>query len=260
LRRIKTGKNEIVSLAVLGYAGRMLSVKPWRAETVMQLLAGVFACLCLGVIAAGLLHHAGVAAFKSPDSFANVLVATLSFQGATLVMGWIFLKWHGVKWRDVLGLQNPACAWFVLLAAGVMVVMLPVVLGLEQLSVMALEHLGWHPEDQHAVDLLANTHSWGLRAYLVFFAVVLAPAAEEFIFRGVLYPFVKQLGWPRLAWLGVSLLFAAIHVNLPTLLPLFVLALALTWLYEKTDCLLAPIVAHSLFNTANIIILFIQTR
>ena len=35
--------------------------------------------------------------------------------------------------------------------------------------------------------------------------------------------------------------------------PLFVLALALTWLYEFTDNLLAPIAAHSLFNTANLV-------
>jgi hypothetical protein len=31
----------------------MLSPKPWRAEAVIQLVAGVFACLCLGVIATG---------------------------------------------------------------------------------------------------------------------------------------------------------------------------------------------------------------
>jgi len=42
--------------------------------------------------------------------------------------------------------------------------------------------------------------------------------------------------------------------------PLFVLALVLTWLYEKTDCLLAPIAAHSLFNTVNLVILFTQNR
>ena len=87
---------------------------------------------------------------------------------------------------------------------------------------------------------------------------MLAPVAEEFIFRGVLFPFVKQLGYPKLAWFGVSFLFALIHVNAPTLVPLFVLALVLTWLYQKTDCLLAPIAAHSLFNTANLIILFTQ--
>jgi membrane protease YdiL (CAAX protease family) len=87
---------------------------------------------------------------------------------------------------------------------------------------------------------------------------VLAPVAEEFIFRGTLYPFIKQLGWPKLALVGVSFLFALIHLNAPTFVPLFVLALAFTWLYEKTDCLLAPIAAHSLFNTANLVILFLQ--
>jgi hypothetical protein len=87
------------------------------------------------------------------------------------------------------------------------------------------------------------------------FAVVLAPVAEEFVFRGMLYPFVKQLGYPRLAWLGVSALFALIHVNAATVVPLFALALALTWLYEKTDNLLAPITAHALFNAANFTLL-----
>ncbi len=33
------------------------------------------------------------------------------------------------------------------------------------------------------------------------------------------------------------------------------LALVLTWLYEKTDNLLAPIAAHSLFNALNFIAL-----
>ena len=91
-------------------------------------------------------------------------------------------------------------------------------------------------------------------------AIVLAPVAEEFLFRGLLYPFIKQLGWPRLAWIGVSLLFALIHLNAPTFLPLFVFALVLTWLYERTDCLLAPIVTHSLFNSANLLILFTQPQ
>jgi membrane protease YdiL (CAAX protease family) len=40
-----------------------------------------------------------------------------------------------------------------------------------------------------------------------------------------------------------------------TLVPLFMLALALTWLYERTDNLLAPITMHSLFNIAYLIVL-----
>ena len=89
---------------------------------------------------------------------------------------------------------------------------------------------------------------------------MIAPVAEEFIFRGILYPFIKQLGWPKLALFGVSFLFALIHVNAPTFVPLFVFALALTWLYERTDRLIAPILAHGLFNGANLIILFAQAR
>jgi hypothetical protein len=130
-----------------------------------------------------------------------------------------------------------------------------VALGLQQVSAVVLTKLGWPPEDQMAVTLLANTKSWWMRIYLGVFAVALAPVAEEFIFRGMLYPFVKQLGWPRLAWIGVSFAFALIHDDAATFVPLFVLALALTWLYERTDNLLAPITAHSLFNAANLVIL-----
>ncbi|HZI31846.1 MAG TPA: CPBP family intramembrane glutamic endopeptidase, partial [Candidatus Binatia bacterium] len=126
--------------------------------------------------------------------------------------------------------------------------------------VLVLDHLGWLPQDQRAVDLLVGAQSPWMRGYLAFFAVVLAPVAEEFIFRGVLFPFIKQRGWPKLAWVGVSLLFAAIHVNAPTFLSLFVLALVFTWLYETTDCLLAPILAHSLFNGINLVVLFLQNR
>jgi membrane protease YdiL (CAAX protease family) len=85
---------------------------------------------------------------------------------------------------------------------------------------------------------------------------VLAPAAEEMLFRGILYPAIKQAGFPRLALWGTALLFAAIHLNLVTFFPLMVLALGLTWLYERTDNLWSSIIAHALFNAMNFVILY----
>jgi CAAX protease family protein len=85
---------------------------------------------------------------------------------------------------------------------------------------------------------------------------VLAPVAEEMLFRGILYPAVKQAGFPRLALWGTALLFAAVHQNLVTFVPLTVLALALAWLYERTDNLWAPITAHAMFNAMNFVILY----
>ena len=54
------------------------------------------------------------------------------------------------------------------------------------------------------------------------------------------------------AWLPVvasSILFAAMHIQvMPTPIPLFVLALALGTLYQRTGSLVAPITLHALFN------------
>jgi membrane protease YdiL (CAAX protease family) len=121
--------------------------------------------------------------------------------------------------------------------------------------VTLMEKIGWAPKDEAAVTLVTSATSRVSAIYLDFFAVVLAPVAEEFIFRGVLFPFLKQLGYPKTAWIGVSLLFALVHATPSIFVPLFILALALTWLYEKTDTLLAPIFAHALFNTAGLILI-----
>ena len=236
----------------------MLSAKPWRAEFVIQFCAVQFVCLCLGLTTAGLLQKAGVSAFKQPDSVGNILLCTLSFQGAAWALILIFLRQHQVRWRDASGLCGPQLQRALLMAVIVVTVILPVAWFLEKASVLALTRLGWPLEDQTAVTLVANTKFLWARVYLGTFAVVLAPAAEEFIFRGMLFPFVKQLGYPRMAWLGVSFVFALIHLNGVIFLPLFVLGLVLTWLYEKTDNLLAPITAHALFNAVNLTLLLMQ--
>jgi membrane protease YdiL (CAAX protease family) len=234
----------------------MLSAKPWRGEAVLQFCGAQLLCFCLGLTIAGLLQKAGLAAFQPPDGFGAVLLGTLGFQGAAWLLILFFLRQHQVGWREALGVCGPQLPRALRLAGLFAIAVLPVAWGLQFLSVDVLTRAGWPPEQQLAVTLLANTKSWWMRVYLGAFAVVLAPVAEEFIFRGMLYPFVKQLGWPRLAWVGVSFAFALIHDDAATFVPLFVLALALTWLYEKTDNLLAPITAHALFNAANLVLLF----
>jgi membrane protease YdiL (CAAX protease family) len=235
----------------------MLTEKPWRAEAVMLFCAAQFACLCLGLTVGLLLHKAGAPGFKQPDDFGNLLFATLSFQGTAWMLIFLFLRLHRTGWRAAFGFRGPKIKHPVLLTLGFMIVFLVVWL-LQGASIEVLKKLGWSPESQMAVLLLLKAKSWWVTVYFGLFAVVIAPVAEEFIFRGMLFPFVRQLGFPKLAWFGVSALFAAIHMNVPTFVPLFVFALALTWLYEKTDNLLAPITAHALFNAANFVMLLWQ--
>jgi len=238
----------------------MLSKRPWQPELVIMFIASLFVSICLAGSSVALLQKMGVPAFKSPDSFPNLLVSTLSMQGVTWIFIFIFLKLHHVDWREAFGLRNVDFKKSLQLALGVLLPTLIVVLPLQYIWVMDLQLAGYQLETQKAVEMMLTAKSPGAVVYFGFFAIVIAPVAEEFIFRGMLYPFVKQLGWPKLAWAGVSLLFAAIHADLAIFLPLFVLALILTWLYERTDCLLAPILVHSLFNATNLVILLVETH
>jgi membrane protease YdiL (CAAX protease family) len=238
----------------------MLSEKPWRAEAVLQLCAAQIACLCLGIAAIGLLHKLGVHGFLRDESFGSVVAGTFCFQGATWPLILIFLRQHGVGWREAFGFSGPKLKHALLTAVGFIIVVLPVVLLLQAASIHALEKLGWPVEDQAAVKLVTDANSLWMTVYLGVFTIVIAPVAEEFIFRGMLFPFVKRLGFPKLAWFGVSFLFALIHADKAIFIPLFALALALTWLYEKTDNLLAPITAHALFNAVNFVMLLSQNR
>lgn len=231
----------------------MLWKKSWEPEAVLALIGGIVASLFFGNVAAGLLRQAGVAGFKSVDSAGYVLLATLSFQGSAILFGTVFLKFHDSGWREVFG----STSWKRCLGLAVVVLALvtPIMLVLKSASVLALRKMHWEIEDQEAVQMIISAKSPWLSAYWILFTVVLAPLGEEFLFRGLLFSTAKRFGWPKLGWVGVSFLFALIHLSAPIFLPLFVLALALTWLYEKTEGLLAPVMAHSLFNAANLVLL-----
>ena len=238
----------------------MLTEKPWRAEAVIQFIGSLMACFCLGGLGVVLMDKTGLAAFKAPDGFGAILIATLSFQGAAWGLIGIFLWQHQVGWRDFFGLRDPKLLRALGLAVVAVVVLLPVLWTVQAASEKVLDLLHFKPQTEEAVKLVEEASSVSVKIYMGVFAVVLAPVAEEFIFRGMLFPFVKQLGWPRLAWFGVSAFFALIHMDVATFLPLFALALALTWLYVKTDNLLAPIAAHALFNAVNLIVLLAQDQ
>lgn len=235
----------------------MLWKNSWEPEAVLALIGLVVASLVVGNLACVVLQGAGVPGFKSEVSPGNILLATLCFHGVVIVAGAAFLRRHGPSWREALG----PVGWrrCLGLAALVLLVTTPVMFAAKYVSGLLLERLGLPVEDQTAVTLILGARP-AVCAYLAFFAAVLAPIGEEFFFRGILFSAAKRCGWPRLGWFGVSFIFAFFHLNAPTFLPLFILALALTWLYEKTGGLLAPMLAHSLFNSFNLAVLLLAEK
>ena len=212
-------------------------------------------CVALGTLLTLLMR--GASAAKTELSLGRMLVGVLSFQGAALVLVWRFVREHDLHWAEAFGFRNRARS-AVLLGALAVFVFFPMGRLLQLLSIKILTWLHLDPTGQTAVEVLRlASRGPGLLAFALV-TVVVVPLAEELVFRGILYPAIKYAGFPRLALWGTSALFAAIHFNLAIFLPLLLLALVLTWLYEKTDNLLAPIAAHSLFNAVNLGFFFLS--
>ncbi len=89
----------------------------------------------------------------------------------------------------------------------------------------------------------------GIGQVLTFAVVaVLSPLGEEVFFRGfLLAALLPTLGALR-GSLVSSAIFAAAHLNVGTLLPIFVMGMALAWLYMRTGSILPPFAAHMVQN------------
>ena len=111
-----------------------------------------------------------------------------------------------------------------------------------------LEAIGIDPEPQAAEQAIALLEPW----LVIIAIVILAPIAEEIFFRGVVFNALLREGGRRWAYLASSVLFAVIHLSLVALVPIFLLGLALAWVYERTNNLLAPIAMHATVNAISV--------
>ncbi|NBB78882.1 MAG: CPBP family intramembrane metalloprotease [Verrucomicrobia bacterium] len=95
---------------------------------------------------------------------------------------------------------------------------------------------------------------------LVLMAVVLAPIVEEIIFRGCLYRFLKSQTTHLPAQLISGSLFALMHANLFSFIPLAVVGVLLARVYERSGHLLVPIWFHAFFNGFSLLMLYVTSQ
>jgi uncharacterized protein len=243
------------ALAFFGVALFILA-QPWQLEKYLRNLLILFGSIYGGFFLMWSMGRATGEHGELQNSTLRILLAVLAFQGAALVLVHFFLREHHTGWVEGFGLDNDI-GHALSLGIGVGVVTLPAVWALQGLSSVILQLLTFHPHEQEAVELLRATEAWSNRLILGIATIVIAPVAEEVIFRGILYPAIKRAGYPRTALWGTAILFGLIHFNLGTFVPLTFLAIVLACLYEYTGNLLACITVHSFFNAANFIALYL---
>ncbi len=123
--------------------------------------------------------------------------------------------------------------------------------GLHFISQTMLTQFGHEPVVQEAVQMVMATEHPVEVGLQVISVVIMAPIAEELLFRGILYNTIKHAGYPLAGMFASAALFALVHGSLTLILPLFVMGFALAWVYEKSGSIIAPMVMHATFNAIN---------
>lgn len=104
------------------------------------------------------------------------------------------------------------------------------------------------------IEILVGNRSISSNILLVVVAVI-APFSEEVFFRGFLYSAFKKSWGVNVALLLSSFLFAIVHLELYSFIPLIIIGWLLAYLFEKTKSLLPAIFLHGVYNLILILIL-----
>ncbi|HEY5551217.1 MAG TPA: CPBP family intramembrane glutamic endopeptidase [Opitutaceae bacterium] len=134
---------------------------------------------------------------------------------------------------------------------------LPVIAVVGLAASAALQALNIPVKEQDVVGVFARTDSPVALAGMLVLAVIVAPVAEELIFRAGLFRTLSgRIGrWPAIA--VSSSLFALLHLSWASFVPLFCLGALFCLAYERTRNLAVPIIAHGLFNLNSIVLIVV---
>jgi uncharacterized protein len=182
------------------------------------------------------------------DTHMLIVGAIFSLLLLSIVLSFLLLRARNPL--ELFGLQGVSLSTNFKAACVGLLAALPLVYFIHSLCLVLL---GARAEPQPLIQFLAQNPSLEDRLLLIGTALVIAPVAEELIFRGYIFGVLCRYTGKWWGLLISALVFAAIHAHIPSLAGLFALAVTLTLVYEGTGSLWAAILMHSLFNAITVI-------
>lgn len=187
----------------------------------------------------------------APGALAQMLIALFSTGGAAVLL--YFLRRRAspaerASSHQALG-RASTWGWIALVATGVF-------LGSSGIG-WATKQMGVEPVP---TNLVLMQQAWAqYPLFLIAFAVLLAPAYEELLFRRVLFGRLWAAGRPALGIVLSSMAFALVHEipgtspnSFAAMLQLWLIygcmGAAFAWVYRKTGTLWAAVIAHAVNN------------
>ena len=222
---------------------------PWTGrDLIVTLLAGGG----LGLVLGAAVFIPIAASDWRPSTAAQLTLVSLLLYGSVCGVGWLYaLKRHGATLAD---------AGFRWVGIGPVLLMIPGAIGLMIVNGIVLfitnEIAGNVPTAQDQVLGGEQVLTVPDLVWLLVAAVLIAPFAEEFLFRGLLYRYVRYRRTILMAMVVSSLAFAVAHF-VPILIPsYFFFGLAEAFAAERYKSLYPSITLHALNNGTLLVTLY----
>lgn len=226
----------------------------WNGWDLIWITFGILFSLVGGtLVIGGLFRITGQFHLQSPGSATTLSVASaalevVAFIGSVYFLG---LRRRHLSWQAVR-LRPPGKNWWYY-ALGIGLLAIPVS-GLIALLIQSI--LGLPQTNPQLPFIAPEGFNWFGAIGMLLFGGIIAPFAEELVFRGVLYQWLRdRYGlWPGI--LISSLIFGIAHGDIAVGGAAAVLGIVLAWTFEKSQSIWPPVLIHVINNGVKIILLY----
>ncbi|HAU39731.1 MAG: hypothetical protein UV80_C0002G0227 [Candidatus Peregrinibacteria bacterium GW2011_GWF2_43_17] len=104
---------------------------------------------------------------------------------------------------------------------------------------------GFETQETHMPLMGESQIEWIISALII---ILVAPIFEEIFFRGFIFKTLIERSKTWIAFLISGAIFAGIHLEFGTFMPLFILGLILNWIFFKTKSIYPGILFHIINN------------
>lgn len=240
----------------LSAMGLRMTSRPWSTGHVGLLTATVLVGMGALPLLLAVARRFGLQDWELP-SYSWLAIAAIFMHLPCLAVIRTIMRLEHISISDGFGITRDGTAEK--LATGVFLALatLPVLAVVMALYLWFLMRSGVQCDPQSVAMMIKDTAGapWPLRVAIGVLTVILVPAVEELMFRGIAFPAAcKRVGFLPGVIL-VSLVFAVIHVEVTTYAPLFVFSAALCFAYAHSGSILVPFAMHATHNLIQVALL-----
>ncbi len=195
----------------------------------------------------------------SAEDFAPIAISMALTHGTVLLCVFVIAAVKRVRLRSLFG--GGSHRFFRDIGTGAIgyVSMVVIVCPAMIATGLLLKLLHREPEPQQILALFAIQKSVFAKIYFSVWTVLIAPVAEEMLFRGILLPLILRVVSPAFAIGAVSLCFAALHGDATAFLPLVAVSVSLCIAFLATESLVVSITMHAFFNSVTTAVLLLAS-